>query len=80
MSGLAEAATELDFTERTRTAVGSQVVGRLLIQTGRPLGRCGRAAADGGVIPRRQPAAGGATRLPRPDGTRRNAVEPVSPD
>ena len=32
-----EAAAELGFTERTRTAVGSQVVGRLLIQTGRPL-------------------------------------------
>jgi integrase len=31
------AATELGFTERTRTAVASQVVGRLLIQTGRPL-------------------------------------------
>ena len=31
------AAAELGFTERTRTAVGSQVVGRLLIQTGRPL-------------------------------------------
>ncbi len=32
-----QAAEELGFTERTRTAVGSQVVGRLLIQTGRPL-------------------------------------------
>ncbi len=32
------AAADLGFTERTRTAVGSsQVVGRLLIQTGRPL-------------------------------------------
>jgi integrase len=31
------AAAELGFTERTRTAVGSQVVGRLLIQTGRGL-------------------------------------------
>lgn len=34
-----QAATELGFTERTRTAVGSQVVGRLLIQTGKPLAR-----------------------------------------
>lgn len=33
------AAAELGFTERTRTAVGSQVVGRLLIQTGKPLAR-----------------------------------------
>lgn len=32
-----QAAAELGFTERTRTAVGSQVVGRLLIQTRRPL-------------------------------------------
>lgn len=32
-----DAAAELGFTERTRTAVGSQVMGRLLIQTGRPL-------------------------------------------
>ena len=31
------AATELGFTERTRLAVGSQVIGRLLIQTGRRL-------------------------------------------
>ena len=31
------AAAELGFTERTRSAVGSQVVGRLLIQTGQPL-------------------------------------------
>jgi integrase len=34
-----QGAAELGFTERTRTAVGSQVVGRLLIQTGRPLGQ-----------------------------------------
>jgi integrase len=32
-----EAAADLGFAERTRTAVGSQIVGRLLIQTGRPL-------------------------------------------
>jgi integrase len=31
------AATELGFTERTRLAVGSQILGRLLIQTGRRL-------------------------------------------
>ncbi len=34
-----DAAADLGFTERTRTAVGSQVVGRLLIQTGRRLGQ-----------------------------------------
>ncbi len=32
-----DAASELGFTDRTRKAVGSQVVGRLLIQTGRRL-------------------------------------------
>ncbi len=32
-----QAAADLGFTERTRTAVGSRVVGRLLIQTGRRL-------------------------------------------
>ncbi len=37
LSRFLHAAAELGFTERTRTAVGSQVVGRLLIQTGRPL-------------------------------------------
>jgi len=38
MSIFLGAAAELGFTERTRSAVGSQVIGRLLIQTGRPLG------------------------------------------
>jgi integrase len=33
-----QAAAELGYTERTRSAVGSLVVGRLLIQTGRGLG------------------------------------------
>lgn len=33
------AARELGFTERTRSAAASQVIGRLLIQTGRPA-RC----------------------------------------
>lgn len=31
------AAAELGFTERTRRGIGSQVIGRLLIETGRPL-------------------------------------------
>ena len=34
MTGFLAAAAELGFTERTRVAVGSQVVARLLIQTG----------------------------------------------
>lgn len=37
MARFLAAAAELGFTERTRVAVGSQVVGRLLIQTGRRL-------------------------------------------
>ena len=39
MAGFLGAAAELGFTERTRGAVASQVVGRLLIQTGRGLGQ-----------------------------------------
>ena len=39
MTGFLAAAAELGFTERTRVAVGSQVVGRVLIQTGRGLGQ-----------------------------------------
>jgi integrase len=39
MTSFLTAAAELGFTERTRVAVGSQVVGRLLIQTGRGLGQ-----------------------------------------
>jgi hypothetical protein len=39
MTGFLGAAAELGFTERTRVAVGSQVVGRVLIQTGRGLGQ-----------------------------------------
>jgi integrase len=37
MTRFLAAAAELGFTERTRTAVGSQILGRLLIQTGRGL-------------------------------------------
>ena len=33
------AAAELGFTHRTRLAIGSQVIARLLIQTGKPLGQ-----------------------------------------
>src|SRR3954449_13264883 len=40
------AAAELGFTERTRVAVGSQVVGRLLIQTGGGLGQLTEADLD----------------------------------
>jgi integrase len=39
LEGFLGAAAELGFTERTRSAVGSQVVGRLLIQTGHRLDR-----------------------------------------
>jgi hypothetical protein len=39
MTGFLAAAGELGFTERTRVAVASQVVGRVLIQTGRGLGQ-----------------------------------------
>lgn len=37
LAGFLTAATELGFTERTRSAAASQVIGRLLIQTGRRL-------------------------------------------
>ena len=37
LAGFLGAAAELGFTERTRSATASQVVGRLLIQTGRRL-------------------------------------------
>ncbi len=40
------AAAELGFTERTRLAVGSQVVGRLLIESGRPLAALTEADLD----------------------------------
>ncbi|MCA1821205.1 MAG: tyrosine-type recombinase/integrase [Pseudonocardia sp.] len=46
LAGFLSAAGELGFTERTRVAVGSQVVGRLLIQTGRRLGRLTEADLD----------------------------------
>jgi integrase len=46
MTSFLAAAAELGFTERTRVAVGSQVVGRLLIQTGRGLGQLTEADLD----------------------------------
>ena len=46
MTSFLAAAAELGFTERTRVAVGSQVVGRLLIQTGRGLGQLTDADLD----------------------------------
>jgi hypothetical protein len=46
MAGFLAAAAELGFTERTRVATGSQVVGRLLIQTGRGLGQVTEADLD----------------------------------
>jgi integrase len=46
VTGFLAAAAELGFTERTRVAVGSQVVGRLLIQTGRGLGQLTEADLD----------------------------------
>jgi hypothetical protein len=39
MAGFLAAAAELGFTERGRVAVVSQVVGRVLMQTGRGLGQ-----------------------------------------
>ncbi|MDQ2708760.1 MAG: site-specific integrase [Actinomycetota bacterium] len=46
VAGFLTAAAALGFTERTRVAVGSQVVGRLLIQTGRGLGQLTEADLD----------------------------------
>lgn len=40
------AAADLGFTERTRSGIGSQVIGRLLIQTGSPLAALGEADLD----------------------------------
>ena len=37
LAGFLAAAAELGFTERTRSATASQVIGRLLLQTGRRL-------------------------------------------
>jgi len=40
------AAAELGFTQRTRSGIGSQVIARLLIETGRPLAMLGEADLD----------------------------------
>jgi len=51
MTGFLGAAAELGFTERTRVAVASQVVGRLLIQTGRGAADLGTSAVSITEIP-----------------------------
>ena len=60
LTGFLPAAAELGFTERTRTAVGSPVVGRLLIQTGTPVegAHRGRPRRVLGRLPARQQADG----------------------